>query len=53
MNLQKAATCAWLFALLKGPVCAKGVHADPCKTSKKVASSHFFDTLPRSFGNGG
>ena len=35
INLQKAATCAWLFAPLKGQVCAKGVHAAPCKNSKK------------------
>ena len=35
INPQKAATCAWLFALLKGQVCAKGVHAAPCKNSKK------------------
>ncbi len=33
MNSQKAATCAWLFALLKGQVYAKGVHAGPCKNS--------------------
>ena len=35
INPQKAATCAWLFALLKGQVCAKGVHTAPCKNSKK------------------
>ena len=35
INLQKAATCAWLFAPLKGPVCAKGVHAAPCENSQK------------------
>src|SRR5699024_522926 len=35
INLQKAATYAWLFAPLKGPVCAKGVHAAPCKNSEK------------------
>ncbi|RHO58099.1 hypothetical protein DW094_00545 [Ruminococcaceae bacterium AM07-15] len=34
-NLQKAATCAWLFALLNGQVCAEGVHAVHCKNSKK------------------
>jgi len=35
MNLQKAAACAWLFAPIKEQVCAKGVHAVPCKNSKK------------------
>ena len=35
INPQKAATCAWLFALLKRQVCAKDVHAAPCKNSNK------------------
>ena len=35
INSQKAATCAWLFAPIKGQVCAEGVHAAPCKNSKK------------------
>ena len=35
INLQKTATCASIFAPLKGQVCAKGVHEDPCKNSKK------------------
>ena len=43
MDSQKVATCACLFELLKGPVCAQGVHADPCKNPKKVASHTFFD----------
>ncbi len=34
-NPQKATTCAWLFALIQGQVYAEGVHAAPCKNSKK------------------
>ena len=41
IHLQKAATCAWLFAPLKGQVCAKGVHADPWKNSKKWPEATF------------
>ncbi|RHO54615.1 hypothetical protein DW094_09220 [Ruminococcaceae bacterium AM07-15] len=40
-NLQKPATCAAVFAPIKGPVCAEGVHADPCKNSKKWLSPLF------------
>ena len=32
---QKAATCAWLFAPITGPVCAAGVHAGPWENWKK------------------
>ena len=42
INPQKAATCAWLFALLKGQVCAKGVHTAPCKNSKKSSNGCAF-----------
>ena len=44
INSQKAATCAQLFAPIKGPVCAKGVRAAPCKNAKKWLC-RFFDTL--------
>ena len=40
--MRKAATCAWLFALLKGQVCAEGVHTAPCKNWKGRRKAAFF-----------
>ena len=44
IDLQKPPTCAAVFALLKGQVCAEGVHVAPCKT-RKSGFCHFFERL--------